>query len=40
MEDTVGIDSQVACLVDGLTDDYEHLDEELPGMPCKDKSAL
>ena len=32
--------SQAVCLTDGLTDDYEHWDAELPDMPHKDDAVL
>jgi hypothetical protein len=39
-EETMGIDSQAACLVDGPIDDYESWREELPEEPYKDKTML
>ena len=36
----MGTGSQTACLVDGLTDDYEIWNGELPETPRKDKSVL
>ena len=36
----MGTGSHTACLVDGLTDDYEIWNGELPETLCKDKSVL
>ena len=34
------MDYQPLCLLDGLSDDYEHLDEKLPEMPRGDEPVL
>lgn len=39
-EETVGVDSQAACLMDGLLDDYECWDSGCLGSPGKDRTAL
>ena len=40
IEETARIDSQLLCLVDGLTDDYEYWHGELPEALRKDKAVL
>lgn len=39
-EEIAETDSQPACLADGLADDYEYWDGELPEALRKDKAAL
>ena len=39
-EETVGIDSQAACLMDGLTDDYECYHGEHPETQRKGKGTM
>jgi len=39
-EETAGTDSQPACLLDGLTDDYEYCHEDLPAARHEDKMVL
>ena len=40
IEETGEMDSQPACLADGLTDDYEYWHGELSEAPRKDKTVL
>ena len=39
-EETAGMDSQPACLLDGVTDDYEYWYEDFPEAHHKDKTVL
>ena len=39
-KEVVGTDPQVACLMDGLTDDYECCHSEYPGTLHKGKGAM
>ena len=39
-EETAEMGSQPPCLLDGLTDDYEYWDEELPGALRNDNTTL
>ena len=39
-KEMAGLDSQAACLMDGLIDDYELWDGELPEMLLKDKIVM
>lgn len=39
-KETVGIDSQAACLIDGLIDDYKCWNDELPETLRKVKKAV
>lgn len=39
-EETVGVEAEVVCLVDGLTDDYEFCNKKLLEAQHKDKAHL
>jgi hypothetical protein len=39
-KETAGVEAEIVCLVDGLTDDYEFCDEKLPEAQHKDKADL
>ena len=38
--ETAGMDSQAMCMPDGLTDDYESWDGEVPEVPRKNEEVL